>query len=105
MAEFTPSSLNAPETVFTHTFASKGTAQVYVNGSSLQSGDVLNIKLSTNVTGTAGNAVNASITVNNVDPVEYTGHFSQKAGNTVTLTLEQTAGTLRTVEWEVVIIE
>lgn len=101
MPTFTPAALNTPSDVIDYTATSKVILQISVDSTNLAGSDILNVKLSDNTTGSLVNMVNEDLTVNSVDPLMKSWAIILQSGDNFTMTLEQTAGTLRTFNYAI----
>lgn len=100
MPIYEPEALNAPETVYSLTLAKAGVVQMFVDTTNLAADDVLNVKVASDITGDMRVAINSDCGVNTRDPLMVSYTFVQNAGKTIQMTLEQTAGTPKSVKWE-----
>jgi hypothetical protein len=104
---FAPIALNTPSIEYTDTSTSKTSYTFYINVSNMQSGDEIEISLKTDTTTTVGTVI--FDTINYTDIVNQSILVSipiiQESGDTFSVTLEQTSGTVRTYEWSVINVQ
>lgn len=104
---FAPTTLNDPETIFTNASTKKAMYQFYVNGDELQSGDILEVTITTDTTSTSEIVITDTITIDTIGsaPIALSYPIAQEEDDTYAVTLNQTDGTLRSFDWSVVMVE
>lgn len=99
MPAFIPSDLNTPEIVYSLTLARGNVVQLFVDVTNLEVGDVLKVKIACNITGDMRTSINSDVIRRPDDPLMVSYMFRLNAGNTIVMTLEQTAGTPKEIKW------
>ena len=100
MATYSPDALNEPES-FTFTADGNALVQVKIDGTNLVGADVLNVQIAIDSTGDNIVYAYTDMGENETEQGWYTPHFIVMDGKTLTLTLEQTAGTVRTIDYSI----